>query len=246
MNVMQKDGKYIIRAKNKRFPRWTAIDLILHSLRLEPATITYFWDAEQKEQIELIKNIYGDLPWSTSLAEAYQVHTAVLATQKIPGDLAEVGVFRGGSAKIISKSRNKGKALHLFDTFGEGLPEPDEKFDSPNFKKGGFNISETEFENIKKRFHNESNVFFYPGVFPTTATPIKNTRFSFVNLDVDIYSSTRDCLSFFYEKMNRGGIILSHDYNGALGVKKAFDEFFRDKPEPMIKLSTSQCLVVKI
>jgi len=33
--------------------------------------------------------------------EAYQIFMAVKNTRKIKGDIAEVGVYRGGSARII-------------------------------------------------------------------------------------------------------------------------------------------------
>lgn len=46
--------------------------------------------------------------------------------------------------------------------------------------------------------------------------------------------------------MNKGGIIITHDYINAIGVRKAFDDFFKDKVEPIIELSGSQCLIVKI
>ena len=48
--------------------------------------------------------------------------------------------------------------------------------------------------------------------------------------------------------MNKGGIIMSHDYFYAEGVRKAFDEFFSDKPEPIIELPSTytQCLIVKV
>ena len=62
----------------------------------------------------------------------------------------------------------------------------------------------------------------------------------------DTYESTRSCLEFFYPRMNRGGIILSHDYINAAGVRKAFDEFFSDKSEPIIEMSGTQCLIVKL
>ena len=42
----------------------------------------------------------------------------------------------------------------------------------------------------------------------------------------------RSCLEFFYSRMSPGGIILSHDYMTAPGVKKAFDDFFEDRAEP--------------
>ena len=66
-------------------------------------------------------------------------------------------------------------------------------------------------------------------------------------MDGDIYESTLEGLRFFYPRMNKGGIILSHDYCslGFPGVKRAFDEFMSDKPEPVIELWDSQALVVK-
>ena len=56
-----------------------------------------------------------------SLTEAAQLYNAVRDTVKVPGDIAEVGVYRGGSAKLICEAKGH-KKLHLFDTF-EGLPD---------------------------------------------------------------------------------------------------------------------------
>jgi hypothetical protein len=46
--------------------------------------------------------------------------------------------------------------------------------------------------------------------------------------------------------MSSGGIILSHDYVIADGVRKAFDEFFAHKAETVLELTGNQCLVVKL
>ena len=86
-------------------------------------------------------------------------------------------------------------------------------------------------------------VFYYKGLFQDTCGQVKDIKFSLVHLDVDLYKSTKDCLEFFYSRMEKGGIIFSHDYS-TLGVKQAFDEFFKDKPNAVINLSTSQCIVV--
>jgi hypothetical protein len=45
--------------------------------------------------------------------------------------------------------------------------------------------------------------------------------------------------------MEKGGMLISHDYSTVPGVKKAFDEYFADKPETVIELPTSQCLFIK-
>jgi len=108
-----------------------------------------------------------------------------------------------------------------------------------------FNIANS-LENVKNYLKKYSNFYIYKGLFPNTSKPIKNKKFSFVNLDVDIYESTLNCLKFFYPRMSIGGIIISHDYNTIRGVRKAIDYFFKNKPETIIELSTSQGLVVKI
>ena len=53
--------------------------------------------------------------------EAYQIYMATEATKKIAGDIAEVGTYMGGSAKIICRAKGN-KTLHLFDSF-KGLPK---------------------------------------------------------------------------------------------------------------------------
>lgn len=39
---------------------------------------------------------------------------------------------------------------------------------------------------------------------------------------------------------------MSHDYIWAIGVRKAVDEFYKNKQEPIIEMSGSQCLIVKV
>ena len=46
--------------------------------------------------------------------------------------------------------------------------------------------------------------------------------------------------------MISGGVIVSHDYSLLAGVEKAFQEFFADKPEEIIDLPTTQCMIIKL
>jgi hypothetical protein len=39
--------------------------------------------------------------------------------------------------------------------------------------------------------------------------------------------------------------MLSHDYSILAGVERAFAEFLADKPEGLIDLPTTQCMVIK-
>jgi O-methyltransferase len=172
--------------------------------------------------------------------EACQLSALVDATAKIEGDMAEVGTFKGGSAKIICEVKGD-RPLHLFDTF-EGIPEV-EKIDAGRFAVGQY---AAPLETVMNYLREYPNVFFYKGMFPTTAKPVEGKTFSFVHLDVDTYKSTLSCLEFFYPRMSTGGIILSHDYPFIFGVTRAFDEFFGDRLEPIIPLTGRQCLIMKL
>lgn len=155
------------------------------------------------------------------------------------GAYAEVGVFRGASAKVISEIKGN-TPLHIFDTF-EGLPDQVGDRDG-RFRKGMFIASEKE---VRARLSKYTAVSIYPGLFPDTGTAIKDLKFSFVHLDIDLYSATKQALEFFYPRMLPGGRILSHDYGQCEGVWTAFDEFMADKPEKLQPMEATQVLLIK-
>lgn len=59
-----------------------------------------------------------------------------------------------------------------------------------------------------------------------------------------MFSNCFRLFGVFYPRISHGGIILSHEYTFK-GVKREFDEFFKDKTEVVIKLFDSHCMVVK-
>jgi hypothetical protein len=197
-----------------------------------------------KKIIDLIKIVKKEVDFAFFPIEAYHVYSIAKSQSKLDGDMAEVGVYQGGSAKLIAEVKNE-KELYLFDTF-EGLPKVSEKdthFGTSYWKTGEF--SNTSLENVENYLSNYKNIYCYKGKFPETSEPIKTKKFSFVHLDVDLFQSTIDCLEFFYPKMINGGIILTHDYHTD-GVKQAFNEFCKDKKIPQIQLLGSQCAITKL
>ncbi len=203
--------------------------------------LSHYGCAERKQFASDLKKIRSDTDLLLEDIEAYQIYIAAKITEKVPGDIAEVGVYKGGSAKIICSAKGD-RVLHLFDTFA-GLPKVDEVDAVWPFYEGKFAAS---YDHVRAYLSHEKNVFMYKGIFPDTSDPVKDKRFSFVNLDVDTYESTKKCLEFFYPRMNAGGVIVSHDYLTAPGVRKAVDEYFVDKPEPVVETAASQCIVMKV
>ena len=176
--------------------------------------------------------------------EAIQLFSLVKATSKLGGAMAEIGVYRGASARLI-RDADQTRELHLFDTF-EGLPETQETDTAHHFgrfKKGEFSCS---LEDVQRYLSGSKHLHFYKGLFPATALPVRDVRFSFVHSDVDICASTKAVLDFFYPRMLPGGVIITHNFASASGVSQAFTEFFASRSEPLIELSGDQAIIVKL
>lgn len=160
-----------------------------------------------------------------------------LIKENIEGDFVELGVHKGETAKLIYEMSTNQK-LHLFDTF-EGFNEKDLQQENKSGGKYTTNeFSDTDLETVKKHINGGDRVIFYPGYFPSTATGIEDSKFSFVHLDADLYLPTIEALKFFYPRLSPGGVIMVHDYNHTWdGIKKAFDEFMPTIPESLVELA---------
>jgi hypothetical protein len=178
-----------------------------------------------------------------SLREVYNLWRYGRMSLSVPGDFAEVGVFRGGGARVLREVKN-GRLLHLFDTFS-GMPKTDPRRDTMH-KAGDF--ADASLEAVQ-RYLGMEGIRYYVGFFPDTTRGHEQAleRFAFVHLDVDIYQSTLDSLRFFYPRLSPGGMLVTHDYSAQScpGVAAAYDEFFVDKPERVLPIWDSQAVVVK-
>jgi O-methyltransferase len=200
-----------------------------------------FGDEQRRSDLDLVREVSEEVQLGLGYMDGVQLASAVRAAMRIPGDLAEVGVFQGGSARIICENREPGRALHLFDTF-EGIPAV-EPIDATHFAAGDW---AAPIERAQAYLRPYEHVHFHPGVFPDTTGPVESNRFAFVGLDVDALPSTLAGLEFFFPRLNPGGILLVNDYRRAPGARKALELYFNGtRPEPVIPLPGSQALVVK-
>jgi hypothetical protein len=191
--------------------------------------------------VTLVRGVYRDADSLTSFRDLHNLYRLGRQTAPLPGDMAEVGVYRGGSARILCEVKGA-RRLHLFDTF-EGIPDADTRVDRHH--EGDY--ADTSVDRVRSYLQAFDGVLFYKGRFPDTARVLveQDTRFSFVHLDADVYESTRSALEFFVPRLVPGGILVSHDFRSIScpGVRRAFDEFFRDRPERVFELWDTQCLV---
>jgi O-methyltransferase len=184
-------------------------------------------------------NLGDDRSLLTPEARYYFYSLAADAKASSCGSAAECGVYRGGTAKMLSRLFSD-RELLLFDTF-EGMPETDP--DKDLHRKGDF--ADTSLESVKGYVGAAENVRFVAGFIPETLAPFSDRTFCFVHVDLDIYPSIRSACDFFYPRLAHGGIMLFDDYGFAScpGARRAVDEFFSDKTEIPMVLPTGQCLV---
>jgi O-methyltransferase len=169
-----------------------------------------------------------------------------LKSLNIPGAFAELGVYKGETARMFH-AMDSSREIFLFDTF-DGFNEADLKQeDSKDSKYSTRNFSDTSLESVKKQFAHANSVHFFPGYFPETTIGLKEQQYAFVHLDADLYLPTSKALAYFYSRLSPGGIIIIHDYNHTWnGVTQAVDEFAKSIPEQIIPIADWQGSVLLV
>jgi O-methyltransferase len=189
-------------------------------------------------------------PWDTTRRDMIVLLLRDLIERKVAGELAELGVYRGVSARLIHHYMPERK-LYLFDTFN-GFDERDVKAEksATGREEKAMSFSQTGVDRALKNIAPQNkNVQVFPGYFPQSVPGLlSDTRFAFVHLDADLYEPMRAGLKYFYDRITPGGFILAHDFNSWPGSRKAVREFFTDKPEVPIPMpdKSGSALIVKL
>lgn len=140
--------------------------------------------------------------------------SSIIYQKNIEGSVAEVGVWRGDYAKYIN-AFFPDRTLYLFDTFSwydSRDIEADQKEGIAGTLLSNKDIfRDTSVEYVQSVLPHPEKAVFKVGYFPDTAQDIDD-KFVFVNLDVNLYTTTLAALEYFYPKMQKGGVILCHDY----------------------------------
>lgn len=160
-------------------------------------------------------------------------HTACMAN-RLPGDIVECGVWRGGSAYLLLRATSK--RVHLFDSFS-GLPEPqacDIPTDDISFNAfaGKFSFSEGNLEQYVRDLLSDylQRLCIYKGWFADTLLSSQASQYSMVHLDCDFYQSYRECLEYFVPRIVASGFLVCDEYSfdNLPGARKAVDDYFGD------------------
>ena len=165
--------------------------------------------------------------------------------EKLQGDIAELGVYRGHTAFMLTDlARRMGKTAWLIDTF-EGFPVCDCNGIDHKYLERVSDYNDTGVSTVADVVGDGAK--FIKGYFPHTADQIPaGTKFVMVHLDCDLYAPMKAGLAFFYPRLISGGFLIMHDYSSLFwdGAERAVDEFFADKPEKIIPIPDKSGRVV--
>lgn len=191
--------------------------------------------------------LFGYLNWMNPISSPhtmcgpdniYQVRACVEDTlkNKIPGDLMETGVWKGGMTVLmrgILKAYNcTNRKVWVADSFS-GLPKPDP---SQNLKDAIFWYLMSPIEHLAIPYEYVEGLFrrydllddqvrFLKGWFRDTLPLAPIEKLAVLRMDGDLYESTMDALNFLYPKISDGGFLIIDDYGIPAGCRDAVDEY---------------------
>ena len=185
-------------------------------------------------------------------------HQLFLQTLEVPGDIAELGVFRGAGlftwANMLESYciGDRTKIVYGFDNwqgFREFTPQDGAAIPEAHKQLGDFSPEPfwAELQSAIQIFDQDR---FIPGKariqlvrgqieeeVPAFLNRNPGIRFSLIHFDCDLYKPTRIALEHLWPRLSRGGLMLFDEYAIAdwPGETAAVDEFFADKPGIQIK-----------
>jgi len=162
----------------------------------------------------------------------------------VPGDVAECGVWRGGScifmAGYLKLYDMHSRRVIVADSF-DGLPRPKAEDAGLDLSKEVFPELAVSLETVQENFAaydlSSGSVVFLKGWFKDTLPSAPITQLALLRLDGDLYESTMDCLVALYEKVAPGGIIIVDDY-AIPNCRNALHHFFAVRKKEVPALNT--------
>jgi len=183
----------------------------------------------------------------TSIERMYALWQAVeyIARARVPGDVVECGVWRGGSSMLAALAllhTCDKRPMWLYDTY-EGMPAPSERDRQWNGKSAGDKLATQEripgvfndwaFATLDDVERQMAKVEYPRDLLEFVRGPVEETIpghcpavISLLRLDTDWYDSTRHELEHLWPRLSVGGVLIIDDYGHWQGAREATDEFF--------------------
>jgi len=157
-----------------------------------------------------------------------------IVADKIPGDLIETGVWKGGATVFmrgyLMAHDIRKRRVWVADSFA-GVPKANHAQDRFELDYSAevfpyLAVSQEAVEDLFARYDLLDNkVKFLKGWFRDTLPTAPIKKLALLRLDGDLYESTMDSLNHLYHKVSPGGFIIVDDYYAVPACKVAVDEF---------------------
>ncbi len=155
-------------------------------------------------------------------------------SRRIPGDLIETGVWRGGATifmrAVLKVHSVENRSVWVADSF-EGFPPPTpEKYpNDARYRKIARKDLVIPLEEVKANFEGygllDDQVRFLKGYFRDTLPEAPIKELAVLRLDGDMYESTMDALVNLYPKLSIGGYLIVDDYGALLPCQQAVEDY---------------------
>ena len=179
----------------------------------------------------------------------YVFWQAIRNLEHVPGDAAEIGAYRGGSAYFIANAllavTGSEVPVHVFDTF-EGHPAAAISEQDPFHTPGMFDS--TSYDGVKAFLSPFTQTKLYKGDVLGILPGLPETRYRLVHIDTDLYLPTKACLDYFWPRLSSGGVVVLDDFASRRcpGVRAALAEFLEGRSDFQAwDLRTEQLLLTK-
>jgi O-methyltransferase len=156
-------------------------------------------------------------------------------TERVPGDLIEAGVWRGGASifmrGVLKAHHETRRLVWVADSF-RGLPKPNPGHFPADRGDRLHSVASlaVSIDQVKANFAKygllDDQVRFLPGWFSESLPNAPITTLAIMRLDGDMYESTIVSLRSLYSRLSVGGYAIVDDYfNERLPARKAVDDF---------------------
>lgn len=184
----------------------------------------------------------------TTMANMYALHKAIkyINEAKIPGDIVECGVWKGGSTMIAALTLlslgDTDRRLWLYDTYA-GMTQPAEIDVGPtefpaqqrweNAEAGDVNTwNNAALDEVKRNLFStgypQERMSFMEGKVEETIPGSVPSEIALLRLDTDFYESTYHELEHLFPKLSPNGVLIIDDYGWWKGSREATDKYFAE------------------
>ncbi|MBV8115340.1 MAG: class I SAM-dependent methyltransferase [Silvibacterium sp.] len=190
-----------------------------------------------------------------------------IVRRRIPGDVVERGVWRGGSSMAMAMGlrgrSDTQRTLWMYDTY-EGMTDPTDA-DKVHYGNDAKELMKTARQdekpenslilaaaslevvqnNMRSTGYPVDRIRYVKGPVEETIPGSLPDRIALLRIDTDWYESTRHELVHLYPRLSSGGILIIDDYGHWQGARKAVDEYFQGSGPFLNRIDYTGRLAVK-